>query len=156
LEFSPVLAEEALACTLDGISSGARFCALDPEKEAFSLLRRLDPDMWTFRSVRDLARRDASEIRPVFTRCFADILAAQALTLLGNPTHIRAGIARLEEIRHGFHALETDFERGWIEHALLKAYGKLNDDEAKLRLAAGISARLVTRMLWSKVMSKGL
>lgn len=146
--FTPIIIEEALVCTLVGITDGTRFCAQHPDTEARALLRRHGPSLT---ALRPAARSRASEIYPSFTRFFADILAAQALTLAAAAETTLAGIAELQRLRGklsasgGLAASFADFEAGWIDTALLKALRSTGATIPAQALAADIAGRLALR-----------
>lgn len=139
-----IVVEEAQVCTMSAITQGARFFTRKPESEARFLLSDALP---THDALRRRARKSASEILPVFTRFFADVLAAQALTLIDNVDQIRGGIAELERLDARLPLMTAEFERGWIHHALLRANKRLNDNAAVDKLAKVIAGELTVRVV---------
>lgn len=140
LDFSPVMAEEAIACTLSGIVHGANFVKDAFEHEA-DRMNRAGP--LPLDQLRRLARQLSSEVSPVVTRVFADILAAQALSRSEDPSRIREGV---EALRRAAQTTAPDsFERGWINLSLMQAHKALGESDAAESAALEIATQLMLR-----------
>ena len=135
-----VLADEAFVCTRTGLMRGAIFCSNHPDDRAVELLRRVDQPP-SIGALRRAARSMASEIEPAFTRKFADILAAQALSLASGSA--AEGVIELEELRND--PTIGNFERGWLDLALLNVYKAVGDENKVRQKAVSIAAELVVR-----------
>jgi hypothetical protein len=137
----PVILEEAHVCVLSGITTFARsFCVKDYESSARELLAQCGPDM---NALSKAARQDASQILPVFSKAFAAILSAQAMTLADDAQSIKVGIAEREKHRQLYPGGEA--ERGWIDLALLRAHKKIGDETAARSYAIHVAAQIFTR-----------
>ena len=143
-EFSEISAEEGAVCTLTGISIGAMYCARPQAEHARNILYEGAPDL---SSLRRSARRLATHIQPIFTRDFCDILAAQAMTLSPSTEAVKIGINELNTLHAKLsrEVSDCEYERSWIDQALLSAYKKVSDDGATSRTATRIAGRLIIR-----------
>jgi hypothetical protein len=139
---NPTVVEEAVACTNAGLKIGAGFFFGGSEDEALYRLR--DGDI-SPAALRRKSNDSASEVWPIFTRYFSDIVSAQALTLSADSADISAGIQKLEELSIAAPASDDAFEEHWIELSLLRAHGALGNEAEKQRYAFRIAARMVLR-----------
>jgi hypothetical protein len=146
-----VLAEEAFVCARTGLMQGARFCSMHPDSWARSILRAAGRSP-TIAALKYEAHLSAREIEPTFTRQFADILAAQALSLA--PGHELEGLGELENIRKTRSDQVGFFERGWLDRCLLEAYRATGNEPMIRRTAASIAGQLVMDQLLSELRTK--
>lgn len=142
IQLNPNVVEEAFVCTWTGIHVGARFCMKHPNTYPLKYHANNGPIL---KDLQRAARRDASEIQPIFTRSFAKILAAQALTSSDHKPDIENGLSELERLnKNQSHA--HNFEQSWIDHALLNAYRRVGDENNAKRMAIQIAAKLTLRL----------
>jgi hypothetical protein len=142
LPTSPTVMEESVVCTKTAIHHGAGFMFW-PFEEAADQIRD--------RAVRDRITNDeaarawgANHVIPTFNRRFAEILAAQAMTLAEDADEIRRGLSRLASLMEECEAdlaEETMFEITWVDTARLKAFHKLGDEDGGKRAAARLMGR---------------
>ena len=142
LPVDPIVAEEAVACTQTGIAAGAVSCMRHPNFEASCLL---DGGPASLSKLKVRARALATEIVPMFTRSFADILAVEALVGCGSPDAIRSGVAELDRLRGGASGLDP-MESSWIDQVLLKAFKRLGENDDAALVARRIAVRLMLRV----------
>lgn len=142
-----ILAEEAFVCARTGLMRGALFCSKHPDRWARGMLQAVGPSP-TIKALKREAHLSAREIEPTFNCQFADILAAQALSLA--PGHELDGLGELEEIRKTRSAQVGFFERGWLDWCLLNAYKATGNEAMIRRTAASLAGQLVTDLGLSK------
>lgn len=142
LPVQPVLAEEALACTWAGLHSGAHFCLDAPD----SLPQQLYDECGnSLSALRARSRESSSEIWPVFARRFADLLAAHGLTRSPLRADIVQGLEEFQRLRTTFTDLAA-LERGWLDHASLRALKAIGDAHGAEVVATRIAGKLVSRI----------
>ena len=141
LPLMPNIADEAAAWTITGIRMRARFAMLHPQAEALDLAARANLN---FDDLHREAVTSASELNPTFTRFFAEVLAAQALSLAAEPQAKEQACRELERLRAvvgGERTLEAD----WIDHALLNVLRSLGRTEQAQAIATSIAVRMMLR-----------
>jgi hypothetical protein len=141
LKYPAVILEESLVCIWSGFTYFGTFCTEAPEWQARGLLERCEP---TLSALRKGMRRLASPIAPAFTHGFADVIAAQALTLAG-PEATQVGIVELERLRELFSYGPDAMEANWIDWALLGAYKKVGRDLEGRSRAARLAVQMIVR-----------
>jgi hypothetical protein len=134
-----IVIEESQVCTMSGLTQGAHFFIYHPDLVARDLLFRGNNSL---PALRRAARASASEILPMFTRFFADMLAAQALTLSDVDAQVESGTVELNRLKAQVPLLNGAFERGWINRALLKAYKAVGDEAAVQRIAFAMAGEI--------------
>lgn len=139
---SPILIEESYVCTLTGLCSGAQFVIEPPQDVALGLRRQVGSVDPTLAQLKRAARLRAREFEPAFTRRFADILAAEALSQFSSAEVATPGIEELLRLKAT--SPPGAFERGWINMALRSAFMRFDrqDDLAKIALEIAASAML--------------
>jgi hypothetical protein len=143
LNYRLIQADEGYACAQSGIFNPADFLFNDPEGEARGIARAIASG----KPEANLTFFLSTPFWPRYTKRFARTLVAQARTLLAS--QLEQGIRELHELEKEYgEALgeEVEFERGWIDSALLRAYRVLGDEERVKRYATRIAGRLVVLM----------
>lgn len=142
LPTSPTVMEESVVCTKTGIHHGAEFMFWPFEDAADQIRARAQREG----IANDEAARawGANHVIPTFNRRFAEILAAQAMTLAEEVDEVRQGLSRLAALMEQCEddlAEETMLEITWIDTARLRAFGKLGDEDGRKRAAARLMGR---------------
>ncbi|HUI77041.1 MAG TPA: hypothetical protein VLY24_03975 [Bryobacteraceae bacterium] len=147
----PVVLEESSACTVTGVGYFANVLTERPESIPLHLRDKASEEgIDEFQAAR---RWGATVTVPVVNRTFANILGAQAMTLAPEPEQVRAGLNRLLDGRSAgsddsdAYFVDDDFERGWIDQALLSAYKKLGMEKEAYQMATRIVGRLMVSKL---------
>lgn len=141
LPVNSIVSEEAVACTITGIKYRAHFAMNHPDAGALELRAASRP---TLEELRRRARSYSSEIVPAYTRRFADILAAQALTFEQDAHAIRAGLAELDRLDPLLN-LDAEVELAWLDHVRLNAWIRLGETEKAKGVALRITGQIITR-----------
>jgi len=135
------LPDEAAACTITGIMERARFAMQHPEAEALNFALA---GASTFAQIRRETMKSASEIVPTYTRFFAEVLAAQALTLTSDQTIKSEGLKQLDRLRSAV-KFGQDMEADWIDHAQMNAFRSLGDHTRAEALAFSLAGKMTVR-----------
>jgi hypothetical protein len=148
-----IVIEESLACTITGLGYGAVLMSEHPGALATELLRRIRASGGD--EVETAVDWGSSHVHPFVNRYFARILAAQAMTLAEEPGKVKRGLNSLLDLRQSLSPAgfsdDIQFERGWIDQALLRAYKTLGMEAEAKRIATSIAGRLmISRLLASE------
>lgn len=141
LHYRTVQADEGYACTQSGIMHPATFLFEEFESEP----SRIATLAFDGAKKPDILFTLCSPFWPRFTRKFAKTLIATAKILRPNPQFDQA-LQELHELDLAYAhspSLNTDFERGWIDTALLKAYHLKGDEERVKHYAVSIAGKLI-------------
>jgi len=148
LVYKSVQAEEGYTCATTGISYPLTFVFSVPDTEPTQISRSLSARVQESSVLYGIS----SPLWPVFTKKFAGILLATAKTLL--PHSFAHGLSELHRYENEYEkmspVINVEFERGWIAHALLKAY-RLTGNEARTKsYAAKIAAEMLMRRAFAE------
>jgi hypothetical protein len=142
LKYKAVQAEEGYACTITGLLYPTSFLFLNPDTEPARIAALLASGV----PESSILLRTCSPIWPLFTKKFAKTLVATALTFNADGSFAR-GLEELHKLEREYAEtppdLNVDFERGWIDNALLKAYRLIGDEERTRAYAMRIAGQLV-------------
>jgi hypothetical protein len=142
LAVDPIVVEEAGVCTITGLRIGANFFLDRPDEWA---LGRIEDGDLSHKTLKQRARASSSEIHPIFTRLFSDMISAQAMTLSEDRRIVEAGVSELRSLQESTDPLTCELESAWADHALLKAYKFLGDHAKTAQYANMIAARMIMR-----------
>jgi len=78
------------------------------------------------------------------TRFFAEVLAAQALTLTSDQTIKSEGLKQLDRLRSAV-KFGQDMEADWIDHAQMNAFRSLGDHTRAEALAFSLAGNMTVR-----------
>jgi hypothetical protein len=140
LSFIPNVVQEAVVCTMTGITVGALFLIEHPISYPTKISLEFKGVGLDYASAQRQSRSISSEIQPFVTRRFADILAAHALVISSNLDVVKAGVAEMLRLGEG---IPGSFERGWIDLALVDAYNRLGRENLARAAAFRVAAQLV-------------
>jgi hypothetical protein len=147
LPYPPNLGSESFACTNSAINLGAEFFFAAPDGFAKLVRAEVANGRGTLQS---LEKHHSSEFEPTFTRNFAKILTAQAETLSDDGIDTRRGASALKTfLDEHWEDAQMDMETEWAEHALGKAYLKLDERDAAEEISLRIAKRRLERSFGS-------
>jgi hypothetical protein len=144
--FAPVVVDGAKACTGSAIIWSMKFFGRGPRERPLGLAVEHGSSL---RELQRASRSLSSEIDPSFTKLFAQVLCAQALTYATERSVIKLGLDSLVALRQGLSGggcdLRSEFEAGWIDAALLDVYLEYHQIGLGIPLAINIAGRLRDR-----------